>query len=108
MKTIAPNIAIPIVKPIAFETLNTLERKSESGRIGSAARVPHQKNRASRATPATPNATSGAEDVDLVPDGRRVQVEPRDDNQHRERTDRQVHVEDPAPREVVHEEAAEQ
>ena len=38
MKTIAPNIAIPIVKPIAFATLKTRERKSESGRIGSAAR----------------------------------------------------------------------
>ena len=38
MKMIAPNIAIPIAKPIAFATLNTLERNSLSGRIGSAAR----------------------------------------------------------------------
>ena len=35
MKMIAPNIAIPIAKPIAFATLNTLDRNSLSGRIGS-------------------------------------------------------------------------
>ena len=36
MKMIAPNIAMPIVAPIALETLKTLERKSLSGMIGSA------------------------------------------------------------------------
>ena len=61
MKTIAPNIAIPIVKPIAFATLNTLERKSESGRIGSAARVSHQAKTASKAAPAMPSPTIVAE-----------------------------------------------
>ena len=38
MKMIAPNIAMPIVAPIALATLKTLERKSVSGMIGSAAR----------------------------------------------------------------------
>ena len=44
MKTIAPNIAIPIVKPIALATLNTRERKRLSGMIGSAARRSCQTN----------------------------------------------------------------
>ena len=35
MKMIAPNIAMPIVAPMALETLKTLERKSVSGMIGS-------------------------------------------------------------------------
>ena len=39
---------------------------------------------------------------------RRVQMETRADDQHREDADGQVHVEDPAPREVGDEEAAEQ
>ena len=38
----APNIDMPIVKPMALATLKTLERKRPSGRIGSAARVSHQ------------------------------------------------------------------
>ena len=36
----APNIAIPIAKPIPFATRNTLERNNLSGRIGSVARFP--------------------------------------------------------------------
>ena len=104
MKTIAPNIAIPIVKPIAFATLNTLERKSFSGMIGSGARRSRQTNTASSATPATASPTivvepqaywlppqvvsriseatppveqRGAEEVDPVAHRRRVQVQPR-------------------------------
>ena len=38
MKMIAPNIAMPMVAPMALETLKTLERKSVSGTIGSGAR----------------------------------------------------------------------
>jgi hypothetical protein len=57
MKTIAPNIAIPIVKPIAFETRKTLERNSCSGRIGSSTRVSHQMKTASSATPTMASAT---------------------------------------------------
>ncbi len=38
MKMIAPNIAMPMVAPIALETLKTLERNSVSGTIGSGAR----------------------------------------------------------------------
>ena len=53
MKTIAPNIAIPIVKPIALATLNTRDLKSVSGMIGSAARVSRQTKSASSAIPAT-------------------------------------------------------
>ena len=111
MKTIAPNIAIPIAKPIALATLKTLERKSESGRIGSAARVSHQTKRSSRATPTIPSPTIVAEPqaywlppqvvsrisaltpaaeerraevVDPVPDRGRVQVQPGGDDQDRE------------------------
>ena len=55
MKMIAPNIAMPIVAPIALETLKTRERKSESGMIGSTARRSCQMKAASSATPATPS-----------------------------------------------------
>ena len=44
MKMMAPNIAMPIVNPIAFATLKMRERMSWSGRIGSAARRSHQLN----------------------------------------------------------------
>ena len=57
MKMIAPNIAMPIVKPIAFATSKTRERKSASGRIGSAARRSRQTNSASSTTPTTPSPT---------------------------------------------------
>ena len=43
-----------------------------------------------------------------MPDRGRVQVQPGGDDQDGERADRHVDVEDPAPREVVDEEAAEQ
>ena len=57
----APNIDMPIVKPMALATLKTLERKRPSGRIGSAARVSHQTKRPIRTTPATPSVMIGAE-----------------------------------------------
>ncbi len=56
--TIAPNMAIPTANPIVFATLNTLERKSESGTIGSAARVSHQRKTARSATPVSNVAPS--------------------------------------------------
>ena len=135
MKTIAPNIAMPIEKPIAFATLNTRERNSDSGMIGSAARVSHQRKTPTSTTPSraspmivgrAPRVLGAAprgeqrqradaaaeqhrtEHVDAVTDVRRVQMQPRHDDQHGQRADRQVHVEDPAPGEVVDEEAAEQ
>ncbi len=46
--------------------------------------------------------------VDRVPHVLRARVEHGADDEQRERADRQVHVEDPAPAEVVDEEAAEQ
>ena len=55
MKMIAPNIAMPIVKPIVFATLKMGERKSWSGRIGSAARRSCQTKATSRATPTMPS-----------------------------------------------------
>ena len=55
MKMIAPNIAMPMVAPMALETLKTLERNSVSGTIGSGARVSCQTNAASSTTPATPS-----------------------------------------------------
>ena len=61
MKMIAPNIAMPIVAPIALETLKTLERNSVSGTIGSCARRSCHRNAASRTTPATPSPTIVAE-----------------------------------------------
>ena len=42
MKMIAPNIAMPIVAPIALATLKTPERNRPGGTIGSAARVTTQ------------------------------------------------------------------
>ena len=57
MKMIAPNIAIPIVKPIAFATLKMGERNSWSGSNGSAARRSCQTKTASRATPTMPRPT---------------------------------------------------
>ncbi len=55
MKMIAPNIAMPMVAPMALETLKTLERNSVSGTIGSGARVSCQTKAASSTTPATPS-----------------------------------------------------
>ena len=55
MKMIAPNIAIPMAKPIALATLKMRERKSWSGRIGSAARLSCQTKAARRPTPTTPS-----------------------------------------------------
>ena len=135
MKMIAPNIAIPIVKPIAFATLKMRERKSWSGRIGSAARRSCQTKAASRANShdaepddlvrapvvlgAAPGGEQdqradtaaeqrGAEVVDAVRPVRRVQMEAGGHDHHRDDADGHVHVEDPAPREMGDEEAAEQ
>ena len=57
MKTIAPNIAIPIVKPIAFATSKTRDRKRPSGSNGSTARLSCQTKSASKAMPAIPSPT---------------------------------------------------
>ena len=56
MKMIAPNIAMPMVAPMALETLKTLERKSVSGMIGSGARRSCQTKATSSTTPAMPSA----------------------------------------------------
>ena len=104
MKMIAPNIAIPIVKPIALATLNTRERKSSSGidRLGRAALLPDERReqhdagdaepddrrRAPRVLVAAPGREQDqrgdaagqqrrAEVVDLVARARRRQVQPR-------------------------------
>ena len=61
MKTIAPNIAIPIENPIAEATLKTLERKSVSGRTGSAARRSCHTNATRSAAPASARPTIVAE-----------------------------------------------
>ena len=136
MKTIAPNIAIPIVNPMAFATLNTLERKRLSGMSGSAARRSCRTKSASSATPAsaepddrapsprrtalppqvvsrtsepTPPVSSAAPRKSIRwRAARRGQVQPQRDDRDGERADRHVDVEDPAPREGVDEEAAEQ
>ena len=124
MKMIAPNIAIPIVKPIAFATLKMRERNSCSGSSGSAARRSCQTKAASRTTPTMPSPTicaraplvlraapggeqdqradaateqRGAEVVDAVPPMRRVQMEPCGHDHHRDDPDGHVHVEDQAP-----------
>ena len=52
MKTIAPNIAIPIVKPIAPATLKTRDSKRSSGMMGSVARRSCQTNAPRSTTPA--------------------------------------------------------
>ncbi len=135
MKMMAPNIAMPMVAPMALATLKTLERKSVSGMIGSAARRSCQTKAISSSTPAMPSAKivgepqaysvppqvvsrisaatpplsrHGADVVDAVARGRRVQVQLEDHDQDRDDPDGQVDVEDPAPGELVDAEAAEQ
>ena len=58
---IAPNIAIPTVKPIPLASRKVPERKRESGMIGSEARPSCQTKAASRATPATASPTISGE-----------------------------------------------
>ena len=123
------------MKPTALVTVNVRFRKSSSGRIGSAAlrstnanatseRTPthHQRDdlgrvprprRAAEAREEHDAREAGrqqrrAEVVDLVTDVHGGAVERDRDHAERERTQRQVDVEDPAPREVVDEEAAEE
>ena len=123
------------MKPIALVTVNVRFRKSSSGRIGSAAlrstnanatsesdaddhqrddlnRVPRPR-RAAEAREEHDRREAAreqrrAEVVDLVADVHGGAVERGRDHAERERAQRQVDVEDPAPREVVDEEAAEQ
>ena len=124
-----------MMKPIAAHTVKMRFRKSSSGRIGSVARrsantnadeqddAEHDQHRDLRRPPRERRATEAREEhdrreaageqrraeiVDLVLDARRARVEDRADHDHRHRGDRQVDVEDPAPREVVDEEAAEE
>ena len=135
MKMIAPNIARPIRKPSDEATRNTLERNSFSGMIGSAARrststkairsttetsasprivpepqryslPPQVVTRTSALTPAVSSA--GAEPVDLVAVRRRVQMQSGDHDHDRDQPERDVHVEHPAPRDRLDQEAAEQ
>ncbi len=70
MNTIAPNIAIPIVKPIALETLNTRDSKSVSGMIGSVARRSCQTNATRSTTPTTASAR-------IVPEPQRYSFPPQ-------------------------------
>ena len=135
MKMIAPNIARPIRKPSDEATRNTLERNSFSGMIGSAARrststkairsttetsasprivpepqryslPPQVVTRTSALTPAVSSA--GAEPVDLVAVRRGVQMQSGDHDHDRDQPERDVHVEHPAPRDRLDQEAAEQ
>ena len=57
MKTIAPNIAIPIVAPIALETLKTPERKSveRHDRLGGAALLHDERDEQHDARDAEPD-----------------------------------------------------
>ena len=87
--------------------------------IGAGDAEPNDRGRPPRILAATPGRDqdqcahagaehAGAQGVDPVPDGRRVQVQPRDDDEDGERADRHVDVEDPAPGQVVDEESAEE
>ena len=123
------------MKPIALVTLKILFWNSSSGRIGSAARLSTTRNRtrpedaeheqhdhlgrepgvrrAAEAREQHDRRQRGreqrrAEIVDPVGDGRRLAVEHGGDHEQGHRPDRQVDVEDPAPAQVVDEEAAEQ
>src|SRR5438309_1108043 len=94
------------MKPTALVTTKTRFRKSASGRIGSSARDSTNGKSASSARPATIIATiSGELHLEVV---HLARAEDGADDDERERADRQVDVEDPAPGEVVDEEAAEQ
>ena len=58
---IAPKSAKPTMKPTALVTANVWLRKSESGRIGSAARLSRQMKAGSRSALAIINPTTGGE-----------------------------------------------
>ena len=58
---IAPNIAIPIVKPIPLASRKVPDRKRVSGMIGSAARRSCQMNATSIATPPSASPTISGE-----------------------------------------------
>ena len=125
----------PDDEPDAAHTVKIRLRKSSSGRIGSAARCSAKTNKHEqddaerdqdgdlRRAPLERRAAEareqhdarqrsgeqrGAEIVDRVLDALGARVEDGGDHEERDRADRQVDVEDPAPREVVDEEAAEQ
>ncbi len=58
---IAPNIAIPIMKPIPLESRKVPDSKSVSGMTGSDARRSCQMNATSIATPPSPSAMISGE-----------------------------------------------
>ncbi len=133
--TMAPNMAKPMMNPMALATEKIRLRNSRSGRIGSAARPSHHTNSADSTTPATsrpeisavPQPTSltadqaeqqaghaadherGAEVVDavLAPDVLEPVQRAVGDDQ-RDDAQRDVDEEDPVPGQVVDEEPAEQ
>ena len=123
------------MNPTALVTANVRLRNSDSGRIGSGTRDSTNTNAVSATTASTINAMirvefhghvvpprlvkrtiadkpageqRRAEVVDLVLLRHRARAEGGADHDERDRTDRQVDVEDPPPREVVDEEPAEQ
>ncbi len=130
-----PNNASPMTKPMIDVTAKIRFRKSSSGRIGSEERpfreaerdeqddreddedcdlrrVPRERRAAEAREEHDAREAGcerrGADVIDRVLDALRARVEDRPDHEERNRTDRQVHVEDPAPRQVVDEEPAEQ
>ena len=131
----APKSPRPTTNPIALATVKIRLRNSESGRIGSAARrswrtkatvstMPAVRSASDVAEPQAivvpprlvkrtiPDSATGeerrAEVVDAVLDVLAADVERDRDHREGGRADREVDVEDPAPGEVVDEEAAEQ
>ena len=135
MKMIAPNIAIPIVAPIALRDVEDprAEQRERDDRLGCATLLPDERAEQHdagdaeaqdhRRSPGVLRAAPGREQdqgadaaaeqsrseiVDAVTGLGRVQVELEDDDQDREHADREVDVEDPAPGDLVDEEAAEQ
>src|SRR5215218_4774153 len=131
----APNIASATMKLVPAAALKTAFEKRRGGTIGSSARRSWTKNTASRTAPAAksprisprppgvlrpaprdrereaPGAgreQGRAEDVDPVRDAAGRLLEHDGDHGEGDSADRDVHVEDPAPREAVDEEPAEQ
>ena len=135
MNVIAPNIARPIRNPSEEATVKTdvPEQAQRDDRLGRAPLLgdeqpdqhdpddpePEDRRRPPRVLAPAPRGQQDdradtrrqqrrAEIVDRVPLRRRVQVQAEDDDQHRDHAHGQVHVEHPAPRERLDEEAAQQ
>src|SRR6266511_2421502 len=103
--TIDPNSTTPAKQPTALVTATTGLANRSSGSSGSRVRRSTSTKPTSASTAAAARPRMRDEPHAALPGG---QVEHQADHHERGHADRQVHVEDPAPGEMVDEEPAEQ